>query len=130
LEELWLGKNKITKLEVSFPTYSPVYRISNFPSSPFLFYLQNISTLSSLRVLSIQSNRLTTLSDSGLSELKNLEELYVSHNGLTKIEGLEGCTKLKTLDIGANKVEKIEGISHLKDLEEFWVSTSTADAFF
>ena len=25
----------------------------------------------------------------GLEELKNLEELYLSHNGLTKIEGLE-----------------------------------------
>lgn len=25
----------------------------------------------------------------GLDSLKNLEELYLSHNGLTKIEGLE-----------------------------------------
>lgn len=75
-----------------------------------------------MKILSIQSNRITTLEDSGLSELKNLEELYISHNGLTKIQGLEGCLKLKTLDVGANKIEKIENVSHLKELEEFWVS--------
>lgn len=97
--------------------------VSLIPFSCFweLSLSQNISTLSALKILSIQSNRITTLEDSGLSELKNLEELYISHNGLTKIQGLEGCLKLKTLDVGANKIEKIENVSHLKELEEFWV---------
>jgi Leucine Rich repeats (2 copies) len=48
---------------------------------------QNLSTLQRLRILSIQSNRITKLE--GLDSLISLEELYISHNGLTKIEGLE-----------------------------------------
>ncbi|KAG8686519.1 hypothetical protein FRC09_014071 [Ceratobasidium sp. 395] len=95
LEELWLGKNKITKL-------------------------QGLSTLKRLRVLSIQSNRITKLE--GLEDLTGLEEFYISHNGLAKIEGLERNVKLRTLDVGGNAIKAVEGISHLKELEEFWVS--------
>lgn len=51
----------------------------------------------------------------------NLEELYVSHNLIEKLEGLENNTKLRTLDIANNKVSKLENISHLTLLEEFWV---------
>ncbi|WWC70835.1 uncharacterized protein I206_104787 [Kwoniella pini CBS 10737] len=95
LEELWLGKNKIRALE-------------------------NLSTFSSLRILSLQSNRITKIEN--LEGLVSLEELYLSHNGLTKLEGLDKNTKLKTLDIGNNMIEEIEGISHLSELEEFWAS--------
>lgn len=88
-----------------------------------------------MRILSIQSNRLTKIE--GLEGLVNLEELYLSHNGLKKLEGLEKNvsarrarwrvwaeamqTKLRTLDIGNNQIEEIENISHLSELEEFWV---------
>ena len=34
-----------------------------------------------------QSNRITKLE--GLDSLESLEELYISHNGITTIEGLE-----------------------------------------
>jgi len=46
-----------------------------------------LSSFSNLKILSIQSNRITKLE--GLEDLASLEELYLSHNGLTKIEGLE-----------------------------------------
>jgi protein phosphatase 1 regulatory subunit 7 len=58
LEELWLGKNKITEI-------------------------RNLSSLTSLRILSVQSNRLTAVE--GLGELNNLEELYLSHNGIEAV---------------------------------------------
>ncbi|CAE6461619.1 unnamed protein product [Rhizoctonia solani] len=95
LEELWLGKNKIAKL-------------------------QGLETLKSLRVLSIQSNRITKLE--GLEKLTNLEEFYISHNGLTKIEGLEKNVKLRTFDVSGNEITAVEGLSHLSELEEFWAS--------
>ncbi|KAJ9100676.1 hypothetical protein QFC21_003721 [Naganishia friedmannii] len=95
LEELWLGKNKIRGLE-------------------------NLSTFKHLKILSIQSNRITKMEN--LEELESLEELYLSHNGVEKIEGLEKNLKLKTLDIGNNRITKIENIAHLKNLEEFWAS--------
>lgn len=48
---------------------------------------QNLDAFSNLKILSIQSNRITKME--GLDGLVNLEELYLSHNGLKKIEGLE-----------------------------------------
>ena len=49
--------------------------------------MQNLGALKQLRILSIQSNRLTRIE--GLEELTELEELYLSHNGIGKLEGLE-----------------------------------------
>lgn len=40
-----------------------------------------------LKILSIQSNRLTKIE--GLDKLASLEELYISHNALTEVAGLE-----------------------------------------
>jgi Leucine-rich repeat (LRR) protein len=48
---------------------------------------KNLDTFKSLKILSLQSNRITKLE--GLEGLTNLEEIYLSHNGLKKIEGLE-----------------------------------------
>lgn len=48
---------------------------------------QNLSALKNLKILSIQSNRLTVIE--GLDELESLEEIYLSHNGIEKIQGLE-----------------------------------------
>jgi protein phosphatase 1 regulatory subunit 7 len=79
----------------------------------------------------------------GLDTLTELEELYLSHNGLTKIEGLRKLvrshplthsprslthfaaqTKLTTLDVGNNKIVEAsaEELAPLTELEEFWVS--------
>lgn len=94
LEELWVGKNKIASLE-------------------------GIESLRNLRILSIQSNRLTSLDH--LETLSKLEELYVSHNGIAKLKGLEHNHELNTLDFGANKVDSLEGVQHLRKMSQFWV---------
>lgn len=56
-------------------------------SHTWLNSLQNLDKLVKLRLLSIQSNRITKIE--GLEELLNLEELYFSHNGIKRLEGLE-----------------------------------------
>jgi protein phosphatase 1 regulatory subunit 7 len=76
LTELWLGKNKIRTLEVSL-----------FCNDWIRADEKNLDTFKSLKILSLQSNRITKLE--GLEGLTNLEEIYLSHNGLKKIEGLE-----------------------------------------
>ena len=48
---------------------------------------QNLSELRKLKILSLQSNRITKLE--GLDQLVSLEELYLSHNGVERLEGLE-----------------------------------------
>jgi protein phosphatase 1 regulatory subunit 7 len=104
--------------------------------------------LKKLKLLSIQSNRITKLE--GLEQLESLEELYISHNGITEIEGLEkvvwfiGCSEcfcplnhynmitfllvskvnLTTLDLASNEISRVQNISHLNKLEEFWVCYS------
>lgn len=73
-----------------------------------------------LKLLSIQSNRLTSIS--GLSNLTNLEELHISHNGITAITGLENNIQLRVLDISQNPISHLQNLSHLTHLEELWAS--------
>jgi protein phosphatase 1 regulatory subunit 7 len=56
-----------------------------------------------------------------LDNLTRLEQLYLSENGLTKIEGLDRNLEISTLDLASNKFRVIENIRHLSKLEEFWV---------
>ena len=79
-----MGKNKIRAFEVSHANLPPVQigNLLDLCDSP-----QNLSSFSNLKILSIQSNRITKMEN--LEGLVSLEELYLSHNGLSKIEGLE-----------------------------------------
>lgn len=96
-------------------------------SKTVLRFLQNISHLSNLKILSIQSNRLPHIS--GLSTLSNLEELYISHNALTEISGLDSNTKLRTIDISNNQIKHLSNLTHLVHLEELWASSNLLLSF-
>ena len=61
--------------------------------------------------------------------LKNLEELYVSHNAITDLAGLESNNALRVLDFSNNQVSKLEHLSHLKELEELWASNNQLSSF-
>ncbi|KAF3226375.1 hypothetical protein TWF106_000868 [Orbilia oligospora] len=102
LEELWLGKNKISEIK-------------------------NISMLSNLKILSLPSNRLTKLS--GLDGLTNLEELYVSHNAIEDLSGLENTPNIKNLDVTHNRLTSIRGIEHLSHIVDFWASENQLSSF-
>ena len=115
IEELWLGKNKIAEIKVGRIQPAPYFTPIGYAD-----VRQNLSTLTSLKLLSIQSNRLTSIS--GLSALTNLEELYISHNALTQISGLDTNTGLRVLDISNNPISHLENLSHLSHLEELWAS--------
>ena len=105
----------------------------------------------SLRILDVQSNRLVSLSPEetggggggggrllppaptsdllSLSCLSGLEELYLSHNGVERVQGLERLTSLHTLDLSNNKIPVLEGISHLHALEECWMNDNRVSDF-
>ncbi|KAL1897376.1 protein phosphatase regulatory subunit Sds22 [Sporothrix stenoceras] len=123
LEELWLAKNKITSLE-------------------------GLQNLPKLKLLSVQSNRISDLSP--LHQVPTLEELYVSHNMLTSLESLRLPTgsqadgaeaekteststdaaansagtlsRLRVLDVSNNTLTSFAGTEHLHSLEEVWAS--------
>lgn len=81
LQQLWLGRNRIAAVT------------------------DGLRSLTSLRQLSLQANRLESIS--GLETLTGLEELYLSQNGIQHISGLESLTALKVLDIAYNPIEKV-----------------------
>ena len=43
----------------------------------------------------------------GIGVLSGLEELYLSQNGIKKMEDLENLTNLKVLDLAQNQVTKV-----------------------
>ena len=58
-----------------------------------------------------------------------LEELYLGHNNIEEIKGIETLTKLNTLDFSSNKIKKIENLNHLSLLEEFWMSGNLVETY-
>ena len=85
--------------------------------------------MTSLRILDLRSNRLTEIGPNTLSSLMALEELYLSHNGLTEISGLEYNTRLRTLDISSNRITNLTNVRHLEQLEEFWANNNLLESF-
>jgi protein phosphatase 1 regulatory subunit 7 len=106
LEELWLGKNKIERIE-------------------------GLEQLTKLRRLDVQSNRLTHV-DGLATQRETLEELFLAHNGIED-DGVEGLkiafTRLSVLDLGRNKLTSLRHFTHLVSLEELWVSGNLVSDF-
>ena len=48
-----------------------------------------------------------------IQECVALEELYLSHNGIAKMEGLSTLANLRVLDVSSNKLAAIEDIEKL-----------------
>ena len=105
------------------PLEAPFQPIANLSRT------QNLSHFPTLKILSIQSNRLPSIT--GLSSLTSLEELYISHNALTTIDpsSLASNPNLRVLDISNNKISHLENLSHLKNLEELWASSNLLSSF-
>ena len=83
--------------------------------------------LSNLRILSIQSNRISEIE--GLESLLNLEELYIADNHLTTLSGLEENRGIRILDISRNQIQELKYLRHLSHLEEFWASSNQFSSF-
>ncbi len=55
-----------------------------------------------------------------MEKLKNLEQLYISHNGIEILENLEQNNSLTTLDLASNRISKLDNLKPLENIEEFW----------
>jgi Leucine-rich repeat (LRR) protein len=75
---------------------------------------------SSLKDLYLQHNRLTRIE--GLESLVNLEFLALQGNRLRKIEGLSRLLKLKALDVSNNLIETLPIVNDDNELRELPVS--------
>jgi len=103
-----LGKNKITQLKVG-----PWISLCSFARADTNYDIQNLSALMNLKILSIQSNRLTEIV--GLENLVSLEEFYISHNAIREITGLEnnvGATPLYIISLFTSLTDKTSRARH------------------
>lgn len=110
LQNLWLGRNKLSALAE----------------------IAGDCTLVNLKRLSVQQNRVTRLQ--GLTAMPNLEELYLSHNGITwsdeehvtaeeaTLGGLQHLTALHTLDLASNHVTTLQGLQCMTALVDLWLN--------
>ncbi|RZC13854.1 Protein phosphatase 1 regulatory inhibitor subunit PPP1R7-like isoform C [Glycine soja] len=94
LQELWLGRNRIKVV--------------------------NLCGLKCIKKISLQSNRLTSMM--GFDGCVALEELYLSHNGIAKMEGLSSLVNLRVLDVSSNKITLVDDIVNLTKLEDLWLN--------
>lgn len=103
LQKLWLGKNKITKIGNA------------------------LHPLRALTLLSIQANRLLQIEEDEFREgcNPNLAEVYLSENGISKIEHLP-LHSVHLLDLSFNPIETINAevmnSTNMPELEEFWLT--------
>ncbi|CAN1288375.1 Protein phosphatase 1 regulatory inhibitor subunit PPP1R7 homolog [Linum perenne] len=100
LEELWLGRNRIK--------------------------LVNLCGLKCIKKISLQSNRLTSMQ--GFEGCVSLEELYLSHNGIEKMEGLSTLVNLRVLDVSSNKLSSVDDIQNLTKLEDLWLNDNRIES--
>ncbi|GAV89765.1 LRR_4 domain-containing protein/LRR_8 domain-containing protein [Cephalotus follicularis] len=100
LQELWLGRNRIKVV--------------------------NLCGLKCIKKLSLQSNRITSMT--GFEECVALEELYLSHNGIAKMEGLSTLINLRVLDVSSNKLTSVNDIRNLTQLEDLWLNDNQIES--
>ncbi len=58
----------------------------------------------------------------GLEGCTALEELYLSHNGIWKLEGLATLMQLKVLDVSSNRISKVGCCHHRHVCTILWSS--------
>jgi len=84
--------------------------------------------------LDVQANRLTTI-ENLTAQNDTLEELYLSHNGITSesasmATGLAlALPKLNVLDLSRNGITTTAPFAHLHGLEELWLSGNKIATF-
>lgn len=97
LEQLWLGKNKMTSMA--------------FPPMP------------ALRHLSLQNNRLDVWDPSFFKNVSGLTHLYLGHNNFPDLpEEFALLVNLVEVDLVRNAITRIKPVPELVKLEELWMN--------
>ena len=144
LRKLYLSKNNISKtvsheLALAIKSYKCLETLwlsnCNLKSSVVAIF-QALSTISSLKCLSISNNQITEEAGEALASVilhnRGLEILYLRNNNLGKgmleiVKALQHITSLKSLDLSKNNisnevsVELAVAIKSNKHLEELWM---------
>ncbi|KAM6504196.1 protein phosphatase regulatory subunit [Amanita muscaria] len=79
-----------------------------------------LDNLSNLQTLDLSFNLFKTIPER-LEFVKQVETIYFVQNRISKISGLSPLTKLRSLELGGNRIRKIENLEELVNLEELWL---------
>ena len=95
------------------------------PSAEDLETLHGITVLRLVGPTAPHPNCNAELTDlSGITDLKNLQILIISHHAITGIKEVAGLTSLKSLFVFNNKIESLEGIEGLQQLEQLYINSN------
>ena len=82
--------------------------------------ISHLSTLTTLRVMSLSSNMISDISH--LSNLRSLTTLYLSDNSISDISDLSGLTALVRLRLSGNMISDLSHLSGLTSLTQLYLS--------
>ncbi len=114
LEELYISNIKITD-NIYVQTDGFMASIGNSGYHELSNYLNEISKLSNLRVLSIGSNKVDSVEFA--RNLSNLEELYMSDNYVSDLEPLSQLENLKYINVVENPISNWGNLKQKENLE-------------
>ena len=84
-------------------------------SQPQYAIKNTLIIIENLEILSLARNQIKRIQ--GLDEVgPTLLELWLSHNQIEKLEGIQSCVKLTTLYISHNKIKSWDEVSRLSQL--------------
>ncbi|KAM5547601.1 hypothetical protein ABKV19_001869 [Rosa sericea] len=117
LKELYVSKNEVTKIEEIDHLHQ--LQILELGSNR-LRVMQSLENMTKLEELWLGRNR--------IKECVALEELYLSHNGISKMEGLSTLVNLRVLDVSNNKLTSVNDIENLTMLEDLWLNDNQIES--
>ncbi|KFP34715.1 Centriolin [Chlamydotis macqueenii] len=83
---------------------------------------ENVACISSLNLSSPKDGDKKFKYIENLEKCSKLETLNLSNNQIEKIEKLDKLMKLRELNLSCNKISKIEGIEHMQNLQKLNLS--------
>ncbi|KFQ24083.1 Centriolin, partial [Merops nubicus] len=96
---------------------SPGVRYITEPLIKALSKQENLACLSTLNLSSPKDGDKKFKYIENLEKCSKLETLNLSNNQIEKIEKLDKLVKLRELNLSYNKISKIEGIEHMQNLQ-------------
>lgn len=104
LQELVLRSCLISKIEGLNHLAGTLTKLELYDNQIDEVDMDCLKSLHLLRILDLSFNALRSMDFLAECNFVHLEELYLAQNKLRKIEGLEGKSSLKVLDLGANRI--------------------------
>ena len=130
LETLELGDNRIRVIEGIEP--GNLLRELYLGNNKIVNVGDGLQHAVHLRILSLQANRITAIGEGDLAACTELEELYLSENGIDAAGLADGrvlapLAKLKVLDLAQNRLVTVPGLEHCPALVDLWVNVNAID---